>query len=99
MADDVLFITLDSCRYDTFVSATAPNIKAVGELWKAQSPSYFTYPSHLAFFVGALLRRFQNGTIVICADHGENWGEDGLWGHTVNHPTVLEVPLIIRSNQ
>ncbi len=48
----VLFITLDSCRYDTFVDAAAPNIKAVGTLYRAMAPGNFTYGSHAAMFVG-----------------------------------------------
>ncbi|HZY68572.1 MAG TPA: hypothetical protein VFE52_08290 [Devosia sp.] len=51
-ADNVLFITLDSCRFDTFAAADAPNIKALGPTHKAQAPSYFTYGSHSAMFVG-----------------------------------------------
>lgn len=52
MPDRVLFITLDSCRYDTFARASTPNIKAVAPFHKAQAPSYFTYGSHSAMFVG-----------------------------------------------
>ena len=48
----VLFITLDSCRYDSFVSAHAPNFHAAGHIHKADAPSYFTYASHAAMFVG-----------------------------------------------
>ncbi len=48
----VLFITLDSCRYDTFVKANVPNLKAVAALHAAQAPSHFTYGSHSAMFVG-----------------------------------------------
>jgi Coenzyme PQQ synthesis protein D (PqqD) len=49
----VLLITLDSCRYDTFVAAHAPNMKGVGsEIHRAQAPSHFTYGSHLSMFVG-----------------------------------------------
>lgn len=33
--------------------------------------------------------------VILCGDHGEAFGEDGYWGHGVNHPTVLEVPLSI----
>ncbi len=51
-ADRVLFVTLDSCRFDTFANGAAPNIKALAPLHKAQSPSYFTYGSHSAMFVG-----------------------------------------------
>jgi len=31
--------------------------------------------------------------IVICGDHGECFGEDGLYGHGFYHPKVMEVPL------
>src|SRR5690348_4351143 len=50
--ESVLFITLDSCRYDSFVLANAPALKSVGNLRSAQAPSYFTYGSHAAMFVG-----------------------------------------------
>jgi len=33
--------------------------------------------------------------VIVCADHGECFGEDGYWGHGFNHPKVLEVPLAI----
>jgi hypothetical protein len=48
----VLFVTLDSCRYDTFALAAAPAMKAVGPLHRAQAPSHFTFGSHAAMFAG-----------------------------------------------
>jgi hypothetical protein len=48
----VLFITLDSCRYDTFADAKAPALRTVGPLHRAQAPSYFTFGSHAAMFAG-----------------------------------------------
>lgn len=48
----VLFITLDSCRYDSFLAANCPNLKSVGPLAKAAAPGYFTLSSHAAMFVG-----------------------------------------------
>lgn len=48
----ILFITLDSCRYDTFAAAHAPNLKAIGPLHRAMAPGNFTYSSHAAMFVG-----------------------------------------------
>jgi len=48
----VLFITLDSCRYDTFQDADAPHLKGVGRLYRAMAPGNFTYSSHAAMFVG-----------------------------------------------
>jgi hypothetical protein len=46
--------------------------------------------------VADLLDQFAEGTVVLCADHGDCWGEDGVWEHGVSHPKVLEVPLIFR---
>lgn len=51
-AGSVALITLDSCRYDTFVGANVPHLKAVGLLHRAWAPSHFTYGSHAAMFVG-----------------------------------------------
>ena len=31
--------------------------------------------------------------VVVCSDHGECFGEDGLYGHGFYHPKVMEVPL------
>lgn len=50
--DSVLFVTLDSCRFDTFRDASAPNMKAVAPFYKAQAPGHFTYGSHASMFVG-----------------------------------------------
>ena len=43
-----------------------------------------------------LLQRFAAGTILVCADHGDCWGEDGLWEHGISHPATLTVPLLLR---
>ena len=52
MPRSILFITLDSCRYDAFVEARAPNLKSLSPLHRAQAPSHFTFGSHSAFFMG-----------------------------------------------
>lgn len=51
-SDSILFISLDSCRYDTFVAANAPALKGLAPTRKAKAPSHFTYGSHAAMFVG-----------------------------------------------
>lgn len=33
--------------------------------------------------------------VVLCGDHGECFGEDGYFGHAVNHPKVFEVPMAV----
>lgn len=40
-----------------------------------------------------LLARFAGATVLACADHGDCWGEDGLWEHGISHPATLTVPL------
>ncbi len=38
-------------------------------------------------------RRITRPTVlIVCADHGDAFGEDGLWGHRLSHPTVLNIP-------
>ena len=46
--------------------------------------------------IGPLLQKFMNHTMIICADHGDCWGEDGLWEHGISHWATLTVPLIMR---
>ena len=45
-----------------------------------------------------LLEAFSGSTVILCADHGDCWGEDGLWEHGIHHEKVLEVPLLFRLN-
>jgi membrane-anchored protein YejM (alkaline phosphatase superfamily) len=46
--------------------------------------------------LGALLDTFAHATIMVCGDHGDCWGEDGLWEHGVHHEMTLRVPLLVR---
>ena len=34
-------------------------------------------------------------TVIVCADHGECLGEQGLYGHAFHHEKVMEVPILI----
>lgn len=51
-AKNILFITLDSLRFDTFQRAKTPNLDKVGKAHKTYSYAPFTYGSHSAMFVG-----------------------------------------------
>lgn len=46
--------------------------------------------------VETLLSELNNYDLVICSDHGDAMGENGLWGHGFFHRKVIEVPLLIR---
>lgn len=46
-----------------------------------------------------LFENIANCHAVICGDHGDCWGEDGLWGHGFYHPQLMEVPMVIVHKQ
>lgn len=46
--------------------------------------------------LGDLLGSFAGATMLACADHGDCWGEDGLWEHGIWHEKTMEVPLWVR---
>ena len=52
--NNVLFITLDSCRFDTFQKAITYNIDKIAKVKKAETTGNFTYPAHVSFFIGYL---------------------------------------------
>jgi len=43
-----------------------------------------------------LLTTLKNFDLVICSDHGEVLGENGLWGHGFYHPKVMQIPLLVK---
>jgi hypothetical protein len=46
--------------------------------------------------LGPLLTAVADSTILVCADHGGCWTEDGLWEHGILHDMTLTVPLLAR---
>jgi arylsulfatase A-like enzyme len=63
------------------------------ELWQRQVQCV----EYLDARMGDLLDHFgktgRDVTVVFCGDHGDCMGEDGLWGHGIYHPKVMEVPM------
>jgi len=57
---NVIFITLDSCRFDTAERAKIPTLKSIGVLRKAYTHATYTVPAHTAFFAGHLPNVFDN---------------------------------------
>jgi hypothetical protein len=51
---------------------------------------------HVDAQLAPLLARFAGASVIATADHGDCWGEDGLWEHGVSHPATLAVPLVFR---
>lgn len=52
--DNFLIITLDSCRWDTYLKAKTPNLDSLLKLKKAYSQGTYTLPSHLSIYSGIL---------------------------------------------
>lgn len=50
----IVFIVMDSCRYDSFLAAKTPNIDRIGEAEKRYSYASWTTPSHYAFTMGMM---------------------------------------------
>ena len=46
--------------------------------------------------MGNLIYQFNEATIVACADHGDCWGENGLWEHGISHHHTTTVPLLLK---
>jgi arylsulfatase A-like enzyme len=53
----IVFIVLDSCRYDSLVAADTPNIDSIGTTERRYSYASWTAPSHYAFTMGILPHR------------------------------------------
>lgn len=51
---NVIFITLDSCTYETAQKALTKNLDSLCELKRAETHGTYTYPAHHAFFTGSL---------------------------------------------
>lgn len=50
----IVFIVLDSCRFDSFVSARTPNIDRIGRAQRRYSYASWTAPSHYTFTMGLM---------------------------------------------
>lgn len=50
----MVFIVMDSCRYDSFIAANTPNIDRIGKAEKRFSYASWTAPSHYVFTMGIL---------------------------------------------
>ena len=51
---NVLFVTLDSCRYDTAVNSYLPFLNSLSKMKKGEAPGSYTLPSHISYFSGIL---------------------------------------------
>ena len=52
-SNHIVFIVMDSCRYDSMMAAATPNIDRLGQAEKRYSYASWTAPSHYAFTTDA----------------------------------------------
>ena len=68
-ASDILFVCLDTLRYDVAVQEEAsggtPVLNQYGLWQKRQAPGNFTYPSHHAMFAGFLPCPFEAKNVTV----------------------------------
>ena len=72
------------------------------ETWTFDKDAFASQVACAAFLdarTGELLdffrRRARPTTVVVCSDHGECFGENGLYGHAFHHEKVMGIPLLI----
>lgn len=53
MANNFIYIVLDSCRFDTFAAAATPNIDRLGDTKRCYAFASWTMPSHAVYLMGA----------------------------------------------
>lgn len=53
---NVLFITVDSTRYDAALAAHTPFLDSIAKLRAAETTATYTFPAHHSFFIGILPR-------------------------------------------
>ncbi|WP_405490166.1 STM4013/SEN3800 family hydrolase [Streptomyces sp. NBC_00096] len=59
--------------------------------WASQSAALAYTDEHLGRLVAGLTRT-KRWLVILCADHGDAFGEDGYHGRGIAHPTVMNVP-------
>jgi membrane-anchored protein YejM (alkaline phosphatase superfamily) len=79
-------------RYSTRMRAS-PSPSGLTELYDKQVSACEFIDAAFGPFVEALAKGNRKTILIICGDHGECFGEDGLYGHGFYHPKIMEVPL------
>jgi hypothetical protein len=69
---NVVFVTLDSCTYETALKAQTPWLDSIGPLRKAETHGTYTLPAHIAFFTGNLPRLI-DGNPYYFAHYSQIW--------------------------
>lgn len=76
VVNHLVWLILDSCRYDSFLAASTPNFDRLGQVELRYSYASWTAPSHLAFLMGLTPHRSPAGRFAseVYADEFAQWG-------------------------
>jgi arylsulfatase A-like enzyme len=77
MPNNLIFITFDSCRYDSFLNAKTPNIDKLGKTEKRYSYASWTYPSHTVYMMGQIPHTNPKGVFAseVYKEEFAKWGD------------------------
>ena len=65
------------------------------ELYLRQVDCISYLDARMADLLSELAEAGEGITIAMCGDHGECFGEEGLYGHGFYHPKIMQVPMLI----
>jgi len=100
--NNLVLITFDSCRYDSFMGAKTPNISRLGAADRRYSFASWTVPSHVVFLLGASPHTNPKGVFA-----SEVYKKDFVnWGERLNIPDIsfkgfvprLSLPAFLREH-
>ncbi len=75
--NNLIYIIMDSCRFDSYVSAKTPNINRIGKVERRYSFASWTSPSHYAMLIGVTPHTSPRGVFAseIYKEDFEKWRE------------------------
>ena len=80
----LIYIVLDSCRYDTYLAAQTPNLDRLGKVELRYSYASWTSPSHYVLLMGMIPHK--NPTLILAS---EVYKEDfKAWGRRLGFPDL-----------
>lgn len=82
--NNLILITFDSCRFDSFAAAKTPNISRLGAYDRRYSFASWTFPSHAVLLLGASPHKSPRGVFA-----SEVYKKDFVsWGERLNIPDI-----------
>ena len=100
--NNLVFIVMDSCRYDSYAAAKTPNMDHIGEGGRRYSYASWTSPSHYTYLMGMIPHESPKGVFAseVYKKEFTRWvdrlGVDGL--SFKNFVPQLSLPLVLQEN-